>query len=109
GGRTEEQKVEVREDPRVDVTPAVRQAWTDAMLRVADLARTFAPTNDAILKLPGTTAETVDLKRQSRELLGRIGVLYSALNRWTGAPTSDQQSELDYYAQMVSKLGTQSR
>jgi photosystem II stability/assembly factor-like uncharacterized protein len=109
GGRTEEQKVEVREDPRIDVTPDVRQAWTDGLLKVADLARTFAPVNDGIQKLPGTNAESVDLKRQSRELLARIGVLYSALNRWTGAPTADQRSEIEYYTQMAARLGTQSR
>ena len=31
GGRTLEQKVEVREDPRIDVTPAERKQWTDAV------------------------------------------------------------------------------
>ena len=90
GGRTLEQKVEVREDPRIDITPAERKQWTDAVQQAAALAREFGPVNDRIQKLPGTGADVVDLKRQSRELLSRISGLYGALGRWTGAPTKDQ-------------------
>ena len=104
GGRTLEQKVEVREDPRIDVTPAERKQWTDAVQQAAALAREFAPVNDRIQKLPGTGADVVDLKRQSRELLSRISGLYGALGRWTGAPTKDQLSRLAYYQQMVKTL-----
>ncbi len=104
GGRTLEQKVEVREDPRIDVTPAERKQWTDAVQQAAALAREFAPVNDRIQKLPGTGADVVDQKRQSRELLSRISGLYGALGRWTGAPTKDQLSRLAYYQQMVKTL-----
>ncbi len=104
GGRTLEQKVEVREDPRIDVTPADRKLWTDALSQVAALARAYGPVNDRIQKLPGTGTDVADLKRQSRELIARISGLYGALGRWTGAPTKDQMSRLAYYTTMVKTL-----
>jgi photosystem II stability/assembly factor-like uncharacterized protein len=104
GGRTLEQKVEVREDPRIDITPAERKQWTDAVHQAAALAREFGPVNDRIQKLPGTGADVVDLKRQSRELLSRISGLYGALGRWAGAPTKDQLSRIAYYQQMAKTL-----
>jgi hypothetical protein len=104
GGRTLEQKVDVREDPRIDIPPAERKQWTDAVQQAAALARTFGPVNDRIQKLPGAGAEVTDLKRQSRELTSRIGTLYGALGRWTGAPTKDQLSRLAYYQTMAKQL-----
>jgi len=104
GGRTLEQKVEVREDPRIDVTPAERKVWTDALTQVTALAQTYAPVNDRIQKMGGTGADVVDLKRQSRELLSRITGLYGAVGRWVGAPTKDQLSRLAYYQSMAKQL-----
>ncbi len=104
GNQKHEQRVEVREDPRIDITPAERKQWTDAVHQAAALAREFSPVNDRIQKLPGTGADVVDLKRQSRELLSRIGGLYGAIGRWTGAPTKDQISRLAYYQQMAKTL-----
>jgi len=100
GGRTLEQKVEVREDPRLDVTPADRKLWTDALSQVAALARIYGPVNDRIQK--GTAV--ADVKRQSRELISRISGLYGAIGRWTGAPTKDQLSRLAYYQTMAKTL-----
>ena len=74
------------------------------MHQAAALAREFGPVNDRIQKMPGTGADVVDLKRQSRELISRIGGLYGAVGRWTGAPTKDQLSRLAYYQTMVKQL-----
>ena len=60
--------------------------------------------NDRIQKGPATGADAADVKRQSRELISRIGGLYGAIGRWTGAPTKDQLSRLTYYTQMVKTL-----
>jgi hypothetical protein len=103
GGRTLEQKVEVREDPRIDITPAERKLWTDAQSQSAALARMFGPVNDRIQKLPNT-ADSAELKRQSRELLSRISGLYGSISRWTGAPTKDQTTRLAYYQTMAKEL-----
>jgi hypothetical protein len=109
GGQKHEQKVEVREDPRIDITAAERRQWTEAVQQAAALAREFAPVNDRIQKLAGTAADVVDLKRQSRELLSRISSLYGALGRWTGTPTRDQLSRLAYYQQMSRTLADRTR
>lgn len=104
GGKTVEQRVEVREDPRIDVTTAERQAWTDAVSRVAALIRAHAPVNDRIQKLPASQAGAADLKRQSRELLARLTGVYGQMGRWIGRPTTDQLAEIRYYAEMAQKL-----
>jgi predicted aminopeptidase len=94
----------VREDPRIDISPAERKQWTDAVQQAAALARAFGPVNDRIQKMPGTAADVAELKRQSRELTSRISQLYAAIGRWTGAPTKDQLSRIAYYQQMVKEL-----
>jgi len=109
GGKTLDQKVEVREDPRIDITLAERKVWTDAVHTAAALARQFAPVNDRIQKLPGTGADVVDLKRQSRELVSRISGLYGAISRWTGAPTKDQMTRLAYYQTMAKELAARAQ
>ena len=105
GGRMQEQKVAVREDQRIDVTPADRRAWIDAQTQVVSLIRSYAPVNDRIQRLAGT-ANAADLKRQSRELLSRLGRLYAQIGRWVGTPTRDQLTQLTFYAEMAQKLTT---
>jgi len=108
GGRTLEQKVDVREDPRIDVTPAERKLWTDAQAQSSALARMFGPVNDRIQKLPNTAADAAELKRQSRELVSRISRLYGSISRWTGAPTKDQMTRLAYYQTMAKQMAAKS-
>ena len=108
-GKTLEQRVEVREDPRIDVTPAERRAWSEAQTQAVSLIRSFAPVNDRILASTGTGGESDDLKRQSRELMSRLGRLYGELARWVGAPTTDQLSELKFYGEMVQQLSAPGR
>jgi photosystem II stability/assembly factor-like uncharacterized protein len=104
GGRTLEQKVEVRDDPRISISAADRKVWTDTMTSIADLIRRAAPVNERIQKQTGTGAELVDLKRQWRELMARLTGLYGEVGRWTGRPNADQLSEWKFYAGMVQKL-----
>jgi hypothetical protein len=109
GATTLTQKVEVREDPRIDITAADRKAWTDAQMHVVSLIRAFAPVNDRIQNLPATAPNAADLKRQSRELLTRLGGIYGDFGRWVGAPTRIQLSEMKYYGEMVQKLTSAAR
>jgi photosystem II stability/assembly factor-like uncharacterized protein len=108
-GRTLEQKVEVRDDPRIDVTPAERRAWSEAQAQVVSLIRTFAPVGNRIQTSTAAGADAEELKRQSRELLSRLGRLYSELGRWVGAPTTDQLSELKFYGEMAQRLTAAAR
>jgi hypothetical protein len=105
GGVTSTQRVVVRDDPRLTVSPADRRSWTDFQRQVAALAVSFAPVADRARRATATDAATVDNKRQASELLARIGGLYSASARWTGRPTADQRSRLAYYQEMARKLG----
>lgn len=104
-GRTQEQRVVVRDDPRVTITATERAAWTAFHREVAALATTFAPSADRLRAQTGSDAMTIDRKRQAQELLSRISTLYFAVTRWSGAPTADQRTQLAYYKQMANALG----
>ena len=104
GGRTLEQKVEVRDDPRIDAPAADRKAWHDLQIRLAGLIRDYAPVAEKVQKAPAGDAARADLKRQARELMNRLTGLYGATGRWVGRPTADQTSELAYYQEMVTKI-----
>jgi hypothetical protein len=104
GGRTLEQKVDVRDDPRIDASPADRKAWHDFVMRVAGVIRTYAPVADKVRKAPAGDAARTDLKRQAQELQSRLTGLYGAAGRFVGRPTADQQSRLKYYEEMVAKI-----
>jgi hypothetical protein len=103
-GRTMEQRVEVREDPRISISDADRAAWSDSLLSLARTIRQFAPLNDRIQKTTGSGAELTDLKRQFRELQARMTGLYNEIGRWTGRPNTDQLSELKFYTEMAQTL-----
>ena len=94
----------MREDPRIDITPAERKLWTDALSQAAALARMYGAGERSHPEAAEHRADGVDLKRQSRELLSRISGLYGAISRWTGAPTKDQMSRLAYYQSMAKQL-----
>jgi hypothetical protein len=104
GDVTEEQKVEVREDPRIDARTAGRRAWTDFQMRTADVVRQVVPLNERVQKIEGNSAELADLNRQTRELQARLSTLYGQVERWTGPPTASQESELKYYTKMAAAL-----
>ena len=104
--RTQEQRVVVRDDPRVTTSAAERAVWTAFHREVASLVRTLAPTADRIRAATATDAATMDRKRQSQELMSRIGTLYGAVARWTGTPTADQRTQLAYYKRMAGVLAS---
>ncbi|WP_353269384.1 hypothetical protein, partial [Gemmatimonas sp.] len=103
-GRTTNRTVVVKEDPRMTVTAAERAAWTAFHRDVAKLVTRFADIATRVRGLTGTDAATRDAKRQVQELSSRLSTLYSAVGRWTGAPTADQRSQLRYYTRMVAEL-----
>jgi hypothetical protein len=105
GGVTSRQRVAVREDPRLRVSSADRQAWTAFQRQVAALATQFAPVVERARRAEGGDAPALEKRRQMVELLARIGTLYNATARWTGRPTADQRSQLAYYQEMAAQLG----
>jgi hypothetical protein len=103
-GRTLEQRVEVRDDPRITVSPADRAVWHDTLMSLAATIRQAAPVNERVQKVSGTGADLVDLKRQWREIMARLTGVYGEISRWTGRPNADQMSEVKFYTEMVQKL-----
>ena len=105
GGVTTTQRVVVREDPRLTVTPAERQAWTEFQRQVAALATEFAPVAD---RADAPRHRRPDHRPQAAggELLSRISTLYGETARWTGRPTADQRTQLAYYQQMAKTLAS---
>jgi hypothetical protein len=102
GDKTFDQKLHVLEDPRVQIAPADRQAWTDAQLGVAETYRgTVALLTE--LSKPGASPE---LRRVARELQSRIVSLYRAIGDSTGKPTADQQSQAQFYKRELESLRT---
>jgi photosystem II stability/assembly factor-like uncharacterized protein len=103
-GRTYEQKVEVRDDPRIDITPAERKVWHDTWMQVSALIREFAPVNDRLQKNESKDAATLDMKRQARELMSRLTGLYNDIGRFSARPTADQMSRLKFYRDQVRRV-----
>lgn len=104
GSRTLEQKVEVKDDPRIDAPAPDRKEWSDFQLAVAGAIRQFAPVADKVQKAPAGDAQMTDLKRQARELMSRLTRLYGETGRWAGRPTVDQLGEFRFYQQAVERL-----
>ena len=114
-GRSMDRPLEVREDPRLDVTPAQRVAWLREQREVAavyergiDLMETLWPTVQAERQerrpegAPASEAmETWDLLD---ELVGRISGVYWTVGSWTGPMTADQRSQLTYYDGKLAEL-----
>ena len=109
GGRTMEQKVDVRDDPRITASAADRKIWFDTLMSLASTLRQAGPESQRMQKVNGTGADLVDLKRQWRELIARLSGVYGEIGRWTGAPNADQMSEVKYYLEMVQKLTAASK
>ena len=104
GGTAQQRRVVVKDDPRITVSRTERAAWTAFHRDIADLATAYVPVAERWRANTGTDAATRDGKRQATELSARISGLYGAVARYTGAPTSDQRSELRFYTRMAAEL-----
>jgi hypothetical protein len=102
-GQMQAKAIEVRDDPRIDVTTADRKAWTDAQAATADLWKR-ALAAGTTLQRANTSATVTEGRRLATDVQGRLSGLYTELGRWTGRPTSDQLSELQYYREIVERL-----
>jgi hypothetical protein len=105
GDHTFDQKLQVLEDPRVQVPAADRHAWTDAQL---GLAETYRGTIAVLTEL-GQSDASPDLRRIARELQSSIVSLYRAIGDSTGKPTADQQSQAQFYETELESLRARAR
>ncbi|HEX3704409.1 MAG TPA: hypothetical protein VHU82_13835 [Vicinamibacterales bacterium] len=100
GGRTLDQKLQVDEDPRIQVSAAERQQWTNALMGIADTYRGTVAVVEELSK-PDAPPES---RRVARELQLRVVSLYRALGDSTGRPTGDQQSQAQFYQTELESL-----
>ncbi|MFQ5742379.1 MAG: WD40/YVTN/BNR-like repeat-containing protein [Acidobacteriota bacterium] len=114
-GSSTEQPLEVREDPRLEIGPAARRAWTHTLRRIGGMYeaanRLVATVIDFDAKLEGqqhpagrVVRESKELRRLTSELRRRIRTLYAAISGWTGGPTVDQQAQMRFFAELIGKL-----
>jgi hypothetical protein len=102
GGRTTETTVEVSEDPRLQISPADRQAWTARQLEIAEVWKRAVAVQAALGANAGRG--TAEDRRLAGEVPGRLSGLYGEVGRFTGRPTADQLSQLRYYTEVVERL-----
>ena len=100
-GRTQEKPIVVREDPRIDLSPAERRAWREAQRATGDLWTRAAA---LAAKMPGAATANADSRRLAIEVRDRLRGLYGDLDDHTGRPTADQLSELAYYRSVIERL-----
>ena len=112
-GSESRQEFEVREDPRLNVSPGVRAAWTNTLLELAGArARVAAEVERIEEALEGVAEDDTglravklrDLAREFGELLSRIGRLYGDIEGVVAPPTQDQRSRRDFYVEMIEVL-----
>ena len=94
--------MEVREDPRLDVTAGDRDAWTETLLAIGALFQRAAAVNATFAA--DADAGTADDRRQAEELQSRLSRLYGQVEGYTGRPTADQRSQIEYYGQVLERL-----
>lgn len=113
GGATSESYVEVREDPRIQVAPAVRTAWTTLLLELSALRQEIRTAGSGLrdrvedLDVADTSDEAVklrDLDREFRELQSRVARVSGEISGVVAKPTSDQSSRINFYREMAATL-----
>jgi hypothetical protein len=111
GGHSARTTLEVREDPRLQVAPALRAAWTASLQELATLRRDAQAlaTRSANAARQATDADRARLeehRRETGELAARANRLYGEVRGAVGPLTAQQRSQLAYYREMLGVLGT---
>ncbi len=120
GGVVSEQTLEVREDPRLEVTPEVRARWTAGLLELHALSREVVDDAGIWVEVleeiredgdaaPELAAAAQELHRQWNELRSRTRRLISEVEGWVGPLTEQQQSQRDFYREMLPVLRNDSQ
>jgi photosystem II stability/assembly factor-like uncharacterized protein len=96
----------VKEDPRMEIPFDERKEWTLSLLDIAGLYRRASQALEAFSQKAGKeqNPEEEEKGRMLRELNSRIASLYYQVSSWTGRMTRDQQSQLEYFKEMLSQL-----
>ncbi|MBY5950587.1 glycosyl hydrolase [Algoriphagus marincola] len=118
-GKSQEQKFQVSDDPRLNIPIDIRKEWTASQMKVLALYSEVAEDQTAITKLDdqleklekegisydeNTAAPLKEISRKYGELSRRIRSLYSEIGDYIGPWTADQKTQFDYYQSMKTKL-----
>ncbi len=107
------QPFEVHDDPRLNVTPATRSAWTATLLQLGELRaraqRQMARVEEALEGVAEDddsprAAKLRDLQREFGELVTRIGRLSGDVEGVVAPLTQDQRSRRVFYTDMLEVL-----
>jgi photosystem II stability/assembly factor-like uncharacterized protein len=99
-GNTSERKLQVHEDPRIEISAADRKTWTDALLSVADLYRGAVALREQLAR----RGAPPEIRDTARELQTRLATLYRQMSGSTGRPTADQQAQMQFYKAELEAL-----
>jgi hypothetical protein len=116
GGQTHEQSLRVEEDPRLNVSAAVRTGWTADLLELAEMRLAAQAGSDAAAEVvealdegersmsEDDAARVRDMNREWRELTTRLRRLYGEASGYVGPLSGDQASERMFYREMLATL-----
>ena len=124
GGRNYEQQIEVRDDPRISVSPQVRREWHARVMDLAGTVRSFLTMTDSVSavrrqldELPACDearntnliATLEEIEPLMMELRSRLTRLYGSVSGWPAPFTSDQQAQQAYFEDWIRRLEPQMR
>jgi photosystem II stability/assembly factor-like uncharacterized protein len=95
-GRSVERTVAVAEDPRIEVAADARRLWTETLLELSSM---YAETNARVEE----NGES-ERQKQLRELRRRIRNLYGDIAAYTGEPTEDQKTQMQFLRDAMTRL-----
>tara|TARA_B100001540_G_scaffold312025_1_gene332451 strand:+ start:168 stop:923 length:756 start_codon:yes stop_codon:yes gene_type:complete len=115
-----EERVEVREDPRLSFEPGVRVEWTETLLDVWDLvdqaeqlAQDVGSRADRLDLGTGSAVSDPlesrlrDLERTTGELVSRLNRLYGSIQGWIGPLAADQEMQSLFLRNKLAELSEQ--
>jgi Sortilin, neurotensin receptor 3, len=105
-GKTYDQKLNVVEDPRIQVSATDRRLWTETLLSVAETYRGAVAIAEQASRADGAPGPPAsqELRDLARELRSRALALYRAIGQSTGTPTADQQTQAQYFKTELADL-----
>ncbi len=113
-----EQTLDIHEDPRIDVTDAVRREWHTTVQELAETIEGNMATVDAVSRSKALLDSLTDASSQDRarsaeieeilplitELRSRLQRLYGQIGNWPAPLTADQRSQIKYLRSWITRL-----
>ena len=116
--------IEVRDDPRINVTDAARLEWHNAVENLARTVGSFLATADSVMQVRRQLNELEEcdearntnlirnleeLEPLANELRSRLMRLYGQVSGWPAPFTADQRAQQRYFEDWIERLQPQVR